>query len=59
MPAQANSCSLRKLGCKWAGIISRMWKDKKPYNEEIHIQSLRRSNSPTYQYMIKNGYLAQ
>lgn len=54
-----NATALRKLGYKWAGIISRMWKDKKPYNEEIHIQSLRRSNSPTYQYMIKNGYLAQ
>jgi transposase len=38
--------SLRALAYKWIRIIFRCWKDRKPYNEEIYIQSLRRRGSP-------------
>jgi transposase len=39
--------ALRALAYKWIRIIFRCWKDGKPYDEAIYIQSLRRRASPT------------
>jgi hypothetical protein len=33
------------LAYKWIRIIFRCWKDGKPYDEEIYLQSLRRRGS--------------
>jgi transposase len=38
--------ALRALAFKWIRIIFRCWKDRKPYDEETYIQSLRRHGSP-------------
>ncbi len=43
---KSHHASLRALAYKWIRIIFRCWKDRKPYNEEIYIQSLRRRGSP-------------
>lgn len=53
----SNATALRKLAYKWLGIIFRMCKDKKCYDEEQYIEQLRVKNSPTYAYMLANGYL--
>ena len=38
--------ALRALAFKWIRIIFRCWKDRKPYDEATHVQSLRRRGSP-------------
>ena len=53
----SNATALRKLAYKWLGIIFRMCKEKKTYDEKQYIEQLRIKNSPTYQFMLKNGYL--
>jgi len=37
--------AIRSLAFKWIRIIFRCWKDGKPYDEEIYMQSLRRRGS--------------
>ena len=37
--------AVRSLAFKWIRIIFRCWKDGKPYDEEIYLQSLRRRGS--------------
>jgi hypothetical protein len=37
--------AVRSLAFKWIRIIFRCWKDTKPYDEEIYMQSLRRRGS--------------
>jgi transposase len=37
--------ALRSLAYKWIRIIFRCWKDHKPYDEEVYVQSLRRQGS--------------
>jgi transposase len=37
--------AVRSLAFKWIRIIFRCWKDGKPYDEEIYLQSLRRRSS--------------
>jgi transposase len=37
--------AVRALAFKWIRIIFRCWKDGKPYDEEIYLQSLRRRGS--------------
>ena len=37
--------AVRSLAFKWIRIIFRCWKDGKPYDEEIYMQSLRRRGS--------------
>jgi hypothetical protein len=37
--------AVRSLAFKWIRIIYRCWKDGKPYDEEIYLQSLRRRGS--------------
>ena len=36
---------MRSLAFKWVRIIYRCWKDGKPYDEEMYLQSLRRRGS--------------
>ncbi|MBN2258315.1 MAG: IS110 family transposase [Anaerolineaceae bacterium] len=38
--------ALRSLAYKWIRIIFRCWKDEKPYDEKLYLESLRRSGSP-------------
>jgi len=38
--------ALRALAYKWIRILFRCWKDRKPYNENLYIQALRRRGSP-------------
>jgi hypothetical protein len=37
--------AIRSLAFKWLRIIYRCWKDGKPYDEAIYMQSLRRRGS--------------
>jgi hypothetical protein len=37
--------AVRSLAFKWIRIIFRCWQDRKPYDEEIYLQSLRRRGS--------------
>ena len=38
--------AVRALACRWIPILFRCWKDQKPYDEQIHLKSLERHNSP-------------
>ncbi|MET0501619.1 MAG: IS110 family transposase [Candidatus Binatia bacterium] len=38
--------AVRALAFKWIRIIYRCWKDRKPYDEQIHLTSLRAKQSP-------------
>ena len=38
--------ALRALAYKWIRILFRCWKDRKPYNENLYVQALRRRGSP-------------
>jgi len=49
---KSHHASLRALAYKWIRIIFRCWKDRKPYNEEIYIRSLRRRGSPVAEKLI-------
>jgi hypothetical protein len=42
---QSHHAAVRSLAFKWVRIIYRCWKDGKPYDEEIYMQSLRRRGS--------------
>lgn len=42
---QEHHAAVRSLAFKWMRIIFRCWKDGKPYDEEIYMQSLRRRGS--------------
>ena len=38
--------AVRTLAFKWIRIIYRCWRDQKPYDEQIHLNSLRAKQSP-------------
>jgi hypothetical protein len=42
---KTHHAAVRSLAYKWIQIIFRCWKDGKPYDEEIYMQSLRRRGS--------------
>ena len=42
---KSHQAAVRSLAFKWIRIIFRCWKDGKPYNEAIYMQSLRRRGS--------------
>ena len=42
---KSHHAAVRSLAYKWIRIIYRCWKDGKPYDEEIYMQSLRRRGS--------------
>jgi len=42
---KTHHAAVRSLAYKWIRIIFRCWKDGKPYDEEIYLQSLRRRGS--------------
>ena len=42
---QSHHAAVRSLAFKWLRIIYRCWKDRKEYDEEIYVQSLRRRGS--------------
>jgi transposase len=42
---KTHQAAVRSLAFKWIRIIFRCWKDGKPYDEEIYLQSLRRRGS--------------
>ena len=52
-----NATALRKLANKWLAIIFRMWKEGTVYDEEKYVESLKKRNSTTYQYMLTLGYV--
>jgi transposase len=43
--------ALRALAFKWIRILFRCWKNRKPYDEEQYIQSLRRHGSTLVQHL--------
>ena len=43
---QEHHATLRSLGYKIIRVAYRCWKDNQPYDEQIHIRSLQRRNSP-------------
>ena len=43
---KGHHAAVRSLAFKWIRIIFRCWQDRKPYDEEIYLQSLRRRGSP-------------
>jgi hypothetical protein len=42
---KTHQAAVRSLAYKWIRIIFRCWKDGKPYDEEVYLQSLRRRGS--------------
>jgi transposase len=42
---KAHQAAVRALAYKWIRIIFRCWKDGKPYDEQVYLQSLRRRRS--------------
>src|SRR5215831_11421618 len=42
---KTHQAAVRSLAYKWIRIIFRCWKDNKPYDEEVYLQSLRRRGS--------------
>jgi len=42
---KSHHAAVPSLAFKWVRIIYRCWKDAKPYDEEIYLQSLRRRGS--------------
>ena len=42
---KSHATALRDLGQRWLKILSRMWHDKAPYNEALHMKSLAQSGS--------------
>src|SRR4051794_21216300 len=42
---KSHQAAIRSLAFKWIRIIFRCWKDGKPYDEAIYMQSLRRRGS--------------
>ncbi len=42
---KSHHVAVRSLAFKWLRIIYRCWKDGKPYDEAIYMQSLRRRGS--------------
>ena len=42
---KSHQAAVRALAYKWVRIIFRCWKDGKPYDEQVYLQSLRRRRS--------------
>jgi hypothetical protein len=42
---KSHQAAVRSLAYKWIRIIFRCWKDRKPYDEEVYLKSLRRRSS--------------
>ena len=42
---KTHQAAVRSLAYKWIRIIFRCWKDSKPYEEKVYLQSLRRRGS--------------
>ena len=42
----AHHAALRALAYKWIRILFRCWKERRPYDEDIYIDALRRHGSP-------------
>lgn len=47
--------AVRALAFKWIRIIFRCWSDQKPYDEQIHLNSLRAKQSPLLKDMKHNS----
>jgi transposase len=46
-----HNAAVRALAFKWIRIMFRCWKDRVPYNEEVHLHGLRQSNSPVLAFL--------
>ena len=42
----SHHAAVRALAFKWIRILFRCWKDGKPYDEQVYLQSLQKRNSP-------------
>jgi hypothetical protein len=42
----SHNAAVRALAFKWIRILFRCWKDGKPYDEQLYLQSLQKRNSP-------------
>lgn len=42
---KGHQAAVRSVAFKWMRIVFRCWKDRKPYDEEVYLQSLRRRGS--------------
>jgi transposase len=50
---KGHHAAVRSLAYKWIRIIFRCWKDRVEYNEEIHLQSLRKRGSHVLEFIAK------
>ncbi len=50
---KGHHAAIRSLAYKWIRIIYRCWKDRVMYNEEMHIQSLRKKGSEVLDFIDK------
>jgi transposase len=46
-----HNAAVRALAFKWIRILFRCWKDRIPYDEDVHLRSLRQSNSPVLAFL--------
>jgi transposase len=42
----SHHAAVRALAFKWIRVLFRCWKDRKPYDEQLYLQSLQKRNSP-------------
>jgi transposase len=43
---KSHHAAVRALAFKWIRVLFRCWKDGKPYDEQVYLQSLQKRNSP-------------
>jgi len=43
---KSHHAAVRALAFKWIRVLFRCWKDRKPYDEQVYLQSLQKRNSP-------------
>ena len=47
--------AVRALAFKWIRIITRCWKDRTAYDEQRHLETLRKAGSPLWEYIQHQG----
>lgn len=47
--------AVRALAFKWIRVLFRCWQDRKPYDESVYLNALKRSRSPLISFIAKDS----
>ena len=50
-----HQAAIRALAFKWIRILFRMWKDRKPYDDQSYTQALSKAQSPIAKLLAKDS----